>query len=273
MTPFGRKFRRSSLIVLVWVLALAFFFPLLYMLLTGFKSEAQVVPPRIIFKPTLVSYGNVITPEIGRHLFNSFFVSVVTTIVSLLLGVPAAYVLVFGKMKKPENLFFWFLSTNLLPPVGVVIPIYLMFKYLNLLDTRTGLILVYLGFNIPLAIWMVRSFMREVPYEVIEASYIDGASKLKAFFWVILPLIRSGLTSTALLVFIFAWNEFFFAINLTYVKAATMPVYMAAYMTQEGLFWAKLSAIATIAILPPLIAGWLSQKSLVRGLTFGAVKG
>ncbi len=269
----GKRTRHLLLVIVIYVLCLLYFFPILYMILTSFKAETQVIPPRLFFSPTLIEYERVLTPQMLHYLANSALVSIITTIACVVFGVPASYAIVFGKLKKPDNLFFWFLSTTLLPPVSVVIPIYLIARFAHLLDTRFFLILMYTGVNIPIVIWMVRSFLKDVPREVLEAAQIDGCSKLRSFFRIIIPLTQVGLTATALLVFIFVWNEFFFAINLTYVHAATIPVYMASYMTQEGLFWAKLSAISTVTVLPPLILGWIAHKSLVRGLTLGAVKG
>jgi len=269
----AKRIRHVLLVIFIYILCLAYFFPILYMILTSFKPETQVIPPRFIFTPTLENYRQVLNPDILNYLKNSALVSVITTIACIVVGIPASYAIVFGKLKKPDNLFFWFLSTTLLPPVSVVIPVYLIARYTHLLDTRFFLVLMYSGANIPIVIWMVRSFLKDVPREILEAATIDGCSRVRSFFRIIVPLTQIGITSTALLVFIFVWNEFFFAINLTYVHAATIPVYMASYMTQEGLFWAKLSAISTVTVLPPLVLGWIAHKSLVRGLTLGAVKG
>lgn len=194
-------------------------------------------------------------------------------VLCLLFGVPAAYTIVFGRLKDPDGVFFWFLSTTLLPAVAVIIPVFLLFKTLNLLDTRLGMIIIYMGANIPIVVWMLRSFLKDIPVTLLEAAEIDGASRIDAFFRIILPLAKPGIISTGLLVFIFIWNEFFFAVSLTYVNSSPIPVYMATFMTQEGLFWAKLSAIASITVLPPLVLGWISQKALVRGMMMGAVKG
>jgi sorbitol/mannitol transport system permease protein len=268
-----RKIFGHLLTLLVWALCLVYFFPLLYMFMTSFKAETDAVPPKFFFTPTIENYVTVLSSGILPYLFNSMVVTIVSMVLCLLFGVPAAYAIVFGKLKDPDSVFFWFLSTTLLPAVSVIIPIFLVFKTIGALDTRWGLIIVYLGANIPIVIWMVRSFLKDIPGELLEAAEIDGASRLHAFFRIILPLAKPGIISTGLLVFIFIWNEFFFAVNLTYIHASTIPVYMATYMTQEGLFWAKLSAISTITVLPPLILGWVSQKALVRGMMMGAVKG
>ncbi len=268
-----RRVRHILLVIVIYLLCLIYFFPILYMILTSFKPETEVLPPRLFFTPTLANYRLVLNPDIIGYLRNSAEVSIITMAVCIVVGIPASYAIVFGRLKKPDNLFFWFLSTTLLPPVSVIIPVFLLARYSHFLDTKFFLILMYTGANVPIVIWMVRSFLKDVPREILEAAHIDGCSKLRTFFAIIVPLTRIGITSTALLVFIFVWNEFFFAINLTYVHAATLPVYMASYMTQEGLFWAKLSAIATVTVLPPLVLGWFAHKSLVKGLTLGAVKG
>ena len=269
-----RKLRRRIGIFFIWVVGVVWCFPLILMLITSFKLEPDAVPVSfIIAHPTLTEYTTVLQHEIVRYVVNSVIITLSTVVVCLLLGVPTAYSIVFGRLKNPDADFFWFLSTTLLPPVAVIIPIFLLFKFTGLLDTLGGMILMFSGFNIPIVIWMTRSFLLDVPREVLESADIDGAGRFRAFFSIILPLARMGIISTALLVFIFVWNGFFFAINLTYVHAAPVPVYMASFMTQEGFFWAKLSAISTIVVLPPLILGWIAQRSLVKGLTMGAVKG
>ncbi|HUX51114.1 MAG TPA: carbohydrate ABC transporter permease [Spirochaetia bacterium] len=270
----AKKVRRFVGIILIWLVAILWCFPLIYMFITSFKLEADVVPPSLLIQHfTLSNYAIVLQQEIVHYVVDSLTITLSTVAVCLLVGVPTAYAIVFGKLKNPDNLFFWFLSTTLLPPVAVIVPMFLLFKFTGLLDTVGGMILIYSGVNIPIVIWMTRSFLLDVPTEVLESAEIDGASRVKSFFSIVLPLARMGIISTALLVFIFVWNEFFFAINLTYVNAAPVPVYMASFMTQEGLFWAKLSAISTIVVLPPLVLGWIAQRSLVKGLTMGAVKG
>jgi sorbitol/mannitol transport system permease protein len=269
----GRRALRAAGIVAIWAICLSFFFPILYMVLTSFKHETEAIPPRLFFTPTLENYRVVLDSGILPHILNSAIITLASMALCILFGVPAAYAIVFGRLRKPDSTFLWFLSTMLLPPVSVLIPVFLLFKYLHLLDSRWGMILIYTGANIPIAIWMVRSFLKDIPRELLEAADIDGASRAYGFFRIVLPLARTGIISTALLVFIFVWNEFFFAVNLTYVDASTIPVYMASYMTQEGLFWAKLSAISTLTILPPLVLGWVSHKVLVRGIMMGAVKG
>ncbi len=266
--------RSPVTIVLIWIAAILWCFPLLYMLLTSFKGEVDVLPPSLwIAHPTLENYATVLRHEIVRYILDSAVISLTSVAACLSLGVPVAYVVVFGRLRNSDSLFFWFLSTTLLPPVAVIVPVFLLFRLTGLLDTLGGMVLIYTGVNIPIVIWMTRSFLLDVPREILESSDIDGSSPLRSFFSIVLPLARQGIISTGLLVFIFVWNEFFFSINLTYVHAAPVPVYMAGFMTQQGLFWAKLCAISTLVVLPPMVLGWLVQRSLVKGLTMGAVKG
>ncbi len=274
MSPGSRALRRAPGIALIWLAAILWCFPLLYMLITSFKGEADVLPPSLwIAHPTLENYATVLQHEIVRYILDSAVISVTAVAACLVFGVPVAYALVFGGLRNSDNLYFWFLSTTLLPPVAVIVPVFLLFRITGLLDTLGGMILIYTGVNVPIVIWMTRSFLLDVPREILESSDMDGSSRLRSFFSIILPLARQGIVSTGLLVFIFVWNEFFFSINLTYVNAAPVPVYMASFMTQQGLFWAKLCAISTLVVLPPMILGWLAQRSLVKGLTMGAVKG
>ncbi|MEH7384180.1 carbohydrate ABC transporter permease [Bacillus sp. JJ1521] len=270
-----KKIVSGGLTLFTYVIAFLFFFPILWIFITGFKSEgdAVIIPPTFIFKPTLENYALVWNLGVSDFIVNSIIVTGVSTIIALALGVPAAYALSMYKVKNRDNLLFWFISTRFLPVAGVIIPLYLIFKNMNLLDSLIGLIILYSAMNVPLIIWMMRSFFNDISYEIIEATQIDGASGLQCFFKVILPLVKPGLISTALLSMVFAWNEFFFAVSMSYTNASTLPVYMSSFMTQEGLFWAKMSAAATISILPVLILGWFTQKQLVRGLTMGAVKG
>jgi len=261
--------------IVVFVVALIYFFPVLWMILSGFKNEVDVVNPSLFFEPTLHQYKIIFGGEITHYFSNSIIITSSATLIAMLLGVPASYgIVMMARLRKNgENLFFWFISTIILPEVCVVIPIFVIFNALGILDTHLGLILIYTGINIPIVIWMMRSFFKDIPIELIEASRIDGASETTTFFKIVLPLSRHGLSATILLLVIFIWNEFFFALSLTYYNAATVSIHMATYMTQEGLFWAKMSAISTLAILPPMILGWFNQKQLIRGLTMGAIKG
>lgn len=268
-----RRNGKSYAINIVSVLiSLLYSFPIIYMILTSFKPEEKVAPPSLFFAPTLENYEAVFDTALTLHAFNSTFITSITVLLTILLAVPAAYSLVFGSLKSSEGIYYWFITTTLLPAVAVIIPIFLAFNKIGLLDKKLGLILLYAGAGVPLMIWMAKTFFEDVPYELIEAADIDGSSRTRSFFVIMLPLIRSGLVSTAMLVFITTWNEFFFAVNMTYSKSATLPIYMNRFMTQQGFFWAKMSAAATIVVILPIILGFFTQKALVKGLTVGAVK-
>ena len=265
----------ALLTALTYIVALLMFFPILWTLLTGFKTEANAValPPSLIFKPTLEHYQTALVDASYLSYFvHSSAIAVGSTLLAFLLGVPAAYSLGLFPTRRTPSVLSWVLSTKMLPVVGVLVPLIVIYKQLGLFDTYLGMILLYAAMNLPLVIWMMRSFFAEFPREIIEASQIDGAGFLRTLTGVVLPLVAPGLGATALLCLILAWNEFFLVVNLTGPRAGTLPVYIASFMTSEGLFWAKMSAAATLAIAPVFIAGWTAQRSLVRGLTMGAVK-
>ncbi|MDX6515312.1 MAG: polyol transport system permease protein [Gaiellaceae bacterium] len=281
-TDEGRAARRqlrkrvtsAGLTTLTYVIALVVFFPLFWTVLTGFKTEAQAVaqPPVIFFHGTLSNYSEVLNGGYSGFFWNSVIISISATLLALLLGLPAAFSLAFYPTKNSPRVLSWVLSTRMLPVVGALIPLIIISKRAGLFDSRLGMILIYAAVNVPLVIWMMRSFFADMPRDILEASLVDGASFLQLMRRIILPLSLPGLASTALLALIFTWNEFLLAVNLTAVNASTLPVFISGFMTSEGLFWAKMSAASTLAIAPVIIAGWLAQRSLVRGLTFGAVK-
>jgi sorbitol/mannitol transport system permease protein len=265
----------AGLTAITYVIAILFFFPVLWTVLTGFKSEGSAVaqPPTFIFQPTLENYRTaLVTTSYFSFFLNSVILSIGSTLLAFLLGVPAAYSLGLFPTRRTPGVLSWVLSTKMLPLVGVVVPLIVIYKRVGLYDTRLGMILLYTAINLPLVIWMMRSFFAEVPREIIEASQIDGASFVRSMVAVILPLAAPGLAATGLLCIIFAWNEFFLAVNLTGPGAGPLTVYISGFMTSEGLFWAKMSAASTVAIAPVFIAGWAAQRALVRGLTMGAVK-
>jgi sorbitol/mannitol transport system permease protein len=259
--------------VLAWVVALAFFTPVLWMAITAFKPEsaAETWPPQFVFKPTLSEFRLAIT-GMGPFLTHSIIATVGSTILVLLLGVPAAYALSVYPVRKWRDGLFFFISTKMLPIVAVIGPLYVIALHSKLLDSLGLLIILYTAMNLPLAIWLIRSFMLEVPNELLEAARLDGAGRLREMGSVILPVILPGLVSTALICMIFAWNELFLALNLTVTNAATMPMFLISSVPQEGLYIAHLSAAALIASIPVIIIGWLAQRSLVRGLSMGAIK-
>ncbi|MFC7343874.1 carbohydrate ABC transporter permease [Saccharopolyspora griseoalba] len=260
--------------LLAWITVLAFFFPVLWMVLTAFKHEreASTDPPTLLFSPTLEQFQAVIGSGMGMTLLNSVFATVVSTAFVLLLGVPAAFALSLRPVKKTQDVLFFFISTKMLPIVAVIIPLYVIVNEIGLLDHIWVLVILYTAMNLPIAVWMMRSFFLEVPPELLEAASMDGAGLWTAVRQVILPLISPGIAATALICMIFSWNEFFFAVNLTAVRAQTGPVSLVGFITGEGLYWARLSAASTLAALPVVIAGWIAQNKLVRGLSFGAIK-
>ena len=264
----------SLLTVLTWILALGFFSPVIWMVLTSFKQEAAAAssPPTFFFEPTLDQYRAVLAAGAGPYFLNSVIATGVSTILVIVLAVPASYALSIRPVKKTQDVLFFFISTKMLPVVAVIMPIYVIAGQLNMLDNIWTLVILYTAMNLPIAVWMMRSFFQEVPAEVLEAAQMDGAGLLKTLRSVLMPMVAPGLAATALICVIFAWNEFFFALNLTAAKSATVPVFLVSQMTSEGLFLAKLSAASVLASLPVVLAGWIAQKQLVRGLSMGAVK-
>jgi len=257
-----------------WFAAIIFFFPVFWMVLTSFKSEAAAYtnPPKFIFHPTLDQYKAVFSAGMGPFLANSAIATVISVLLVLLLATPAAYALSMRPVGRWRDALFFFISTKMLPVVAAIVPIYLAVRDIGMLDSIPTLIVLYTAMNLPIAVWMMRSFFLEVPSEILEAAPIDGANLRHELSEVVLPVVAPGLAATALICAIFAWNEFFFALNLTSIRAATMPVFLVSFVTSEGLFWAKLAAAATLASVPVLIAGWIAQRQLVRGLSMGAIK-
>jgi sorbitol/mannitol transport system permease protein len=259
--------------VVAWIVGIAFFLPVFWMVLTAFKPEsaAETWPPRFVFTPTLAEFRLVFS-GMGPYLTHSVIATVGSTILVLLLGVPAAYALSVHPVKRWRDGLFFFISTKMLPIVAAIGPLYVIAQHAHLLDSIWLLIILYTAMNLPLAVWMIRSFMLEVPGELLEAAQLDGAGRVREITEVILPIVSPGLVSTALICIIFAWNELFLAINLTTTNAATMPMYLISSVPQEGLYIAHLSAAATVASVPVIIVGWIAQRSLVRGLAMGAIK-
>ena len=235
--------------------------------------QAIAVPPQVFFTPTLESFHEV--QERSDYLLyakNSVITSVVSTLVGLMLAAPAAYAMAFFPGKKTKDLLMWMLSTKMMPAVAVMIPLYLLFQRLGLIDTKTGLVFALMLMNLPIIIWMLYTYFKEIPGEILEASRMDGASLWGEIVHVLTPMALPGIASTMLLNIILAWNEAFWTIVLTTTKAAPLSAFIASFSAPQGLFYAKLSAASAMAIMPILILGWFSQKQLVRGLTFGAVK-
>jgi sorbitol/mannitol transport system permease protein len=259
--------------MLGWVVGIAFFLPVLWMVITAFKPEsaAETWPPKFTFSPTLAQF-RVVFDGMGPYLEHSTIATIGSTILVLVLAVPAAYALAIRPVKHWRDGLFFFISTKMLPIVAAIGPLYVIALKAHLLDTIWVLIILYAAMNLPLAIWMIRSFMLEVPTEMLEAARLDGAGRIREIIEVIMPVVIPGVVSTALICVIFAWNELFLAINLTVTNAATMPMFLISSVPQEGLYIAHLSAAATVASVPVIIVGWIAQRSLVRGLSMGAIK-
>ena len=258
-----------------WAVALLLFFPLGWLFLTAFKTELQAihVPPLFIFEPTLGNFSEVQRrSDYLLYARNSLITSLGSTIIGLLIAAPAAYSMAFFRTKKTRDILMWMLSTKMMPAVGALVPIYLMAQTAGLLDSLTALIIVFTLANLPIMVWMLYSAYKDIPNEILEAARMDGATLWTEFRHVVLPLSVGGLASTGLLCLVLSWNEAFWALNLSSAKAGTLATLIASYSSPEGLFWAKLSAASLMAIAPIVVFGWFSQKQLVQGLTFGAVK-
>jgi sorbitol/mannitol transport system permease protein len=268
--------RRTVTTAAGWIVGFLIFFPILWMVLTSFKTELEAfsTPPKFLFFHwTLENFG--IVQERSNYLrfaANSIILSLGSTLLGLLFAVPAAWAMAFAPGKRTKDVLLWMLSTKMMPPVGALIPIYLLFKNTGLLDTRGGLIAVEFLINLPIIVWMLFTYFKEIPGEILEAARMDGATLWREIVYVLTPMAIPGIASTLLLNVILAWNEAFWTLNLTTTNAAPLTAFIASYSSPEGLFWAKLSAASTMAIAPILILGWFSQRQLVRGLTFGAVK-
>ena len=261
--------------VVAWAVALLLFFPLGWLLLTAFKTELQAiaVPPELFFSPTLENFHEVQERSDYLHYaWNSVVTSVVSTLLGLAIAAPAAYAMAFHKGKRDKDILMWMLSTKMMPAVGALVPIYVLAQKSQLLDTQLGLIIVFTLSNLPIMVWMLYSSFKEIPNEILEAARMDGATLWQEAFKVLLPLGMGGLASTGLLCLVLSWNEAFWSLNLSSAQAGTLATLIASYSSPEGLFWAKLSAASLMAIAPIVVFGWFSQKQLVQGLTFGAVK-
>ncbi len=272
----SRKLRQKWMMTLLgWTVALSFAFPVIWMVLTSLKTETEAISrvPRFFFHPTLGNYLAVQERASYLHFaWNSVVVSIGSTLLALALAIPSSYAMAFFPTRRTKSVLLWMLSTKMMPSVGVLVPVYIIFRDTGLLDTKTGLLTVDALLNLPIIIWMLYTFFKEVPREVLEAGRMDGAGPVRELFDLLLPLSLPGIVSTSLLAIILAWNEAFWSLTLTAAKAAPLTAFIASFSSPEGLFYAKLSAASTMAIAPILVLGWLSQRQLVRGLTFGAVK-
>ena len=258
-----------------WASALLLFFPLGWLVLSAFKTELQAIsqPPLLIFAPTLDNFAEVqVRSDYLLYAGNSLITSLASTLLGLALAAPAAYSMAFFRSKHTKDILMWMLSTKMMPAVGALVPIYVIAQTAGLLDTRLALIVVFTLSNLPIMVWMLYSNYKDIPSDILEAARMDGATLWQEFRQVLLPLSWGGLASTGLLCLVLSWNEAFWSLNLSSAKAGTLATLIASYASPEGLFWAKLSAASLMAIAPIVVFGWFSQKQLVQGLTFGAVK-
>lgn len=270
-----QKVWQSIWTILTYILVLVMIFPVLWMVITGFKNEADAYAstPLLIFQPTLDQFSVALNSGLVAYLFNSVVASVLSTIIALLLGIPAAYSMVFQMRKKSSNdMLFFVLSTRFMPFAAIVVPLYVIVSRLNLLDDLFTLVIIYTAMNLPLIIWMARSYFLELPKEVLEGAWLDGSSTTRTIISIVVPMAAPGLTAAALLAIIFAWNDFLFSVALTYTNSPTLPIMVAVFSSNEGLFLAKISALATVIMIVPVLLGIYAQRHLVQGLTGGALK-
>src|SRR5437868_14725503 len=259
-----------------WLAGFIIFFPILWMVLASFKTELEAfaIPPSFLFFHwTTENYATVQErSDYFHHALNSIIVAGGSTLIALLIAIPAAWSMAFSPTKRTKDILMWMLSTKMMPAVAVLFPIYLIFRDTGLLDSRIGLMVMLMLINLPIVVWMLYTYFREIPGEILEAARMDGATLWGEIVYVLTPMAVPGIASTMLLNIILAWNEAFWTIRLTTTNAAPLTAFISSFSSPQGLFWAKLSAASTLAIAPILIMGWFSQKQLVRGLTFGAVK-
>jgi sorbitol/mannitol transport system permease protein len=272
--------RRGNVIagIAAWIIGILFVFPVFFMVLTSLHSEpnASTNPPSFFAPLTIQGYKEFFGASSGASpwppLLNSATASIISTILVIVLAIPAAYALSVRPIKKWTDAMFFFLSTKMLPAVAGLLPLYIFAKYLGLLDNINYLLILYTAMNLPIAVWMMRSFLADIPVELFEAAAVDGAGLIRTLRSIIVPIISPGIAATALICFIFAWNELLLANTLTSVVAGTAPVFLTSFVTSQGLFLAKVCAAATVVSLPVIIAGFAAQDKLVQGLSLGAVK-
>lgn len=258
-------------ILLLWTLV-----PVVWMVLSSFKTNDVItgIPPQILFSPTLEHYISLFSEgnNLGANVINSVIVTGVSTLIAVVLGCMGGYGLSRIRLRGKQHLAFWIISTRMAPIAAVLVPLYMIFNYLQLLGTYTGLIIAYLSFNLPFAIWLMTAFFDDLPRDLEEAAATDGANKFQVFWYIALPLMKPGMVTTATLCFIFAWNDYAFAATFAGPDTQTIPIAAAQLLTQTGIDWGSLMAIGTIVILPMVVFGLLVKRWLVSGLTLGAVK-
>ncbi|MEL7098563.1 MAG: carbohydrate ABC transporter permease [Pseudomonadota bacterium] len=266
---------RISRATFAWIVGLLFFFPIFWLVLTSFKTDADAVKPEFLlfFTPTLENYLNMTENyDYWRFATNSVITSVFATVFALVVGIPCAYAMAFNPSRGTKDILMWMLSTKMLPAAAVLYPMTFLTKSLGLFDTHFLLIVVLMLINLPIVIWMLFTYFKEIPKEIIEAAQMDGVTTWGEVREVLIPLAWGGIASTALLCFIFCWNEAYWTVRLTTTDAATLSKLIEGNRAPEGLFFGRLSAVSAAAVGPIVVLGWFCQKQLVQGLTFGAVK-
>jgi sorbitol/mannitol transport system permease protein len=260
--------------IAAWLVGIVFVIPVAWMLLTSLHSEADAAtnPPSVFAPLTLQGYREYFGSDPWPSLLNSLTASLLSTALVLLLAIPAAYALSIRPVRKWTDVMFFFLSTKMLPVVAGLLPLYLFAQWSHLLDNIFYLLILYTAMNLPIAVWMMRSFLAEVPVEMLEAASVDGAGLIRTLREIVAPVVAPGIAATSLICFIFSWNELLFARVLTATKAQTAPVFLTGFVTSQGLFLAKVCAASIVVSLPVLIAGFAAQDKLVQGLSLGAVK-
>lgn len=273
----GRRFRLAVALAVTLVFVAAWVFPILWSVLNSLKTEQDILayPPRLLFTPTLAAYRDVLfgSSSILPNLWSSFVISAGTTILTMLLAIPAAYALARLRMPGRRSAGFYILAAQMLPPVGIIIPYFLVLRNIGWLDTYQGIIIIYLSFSLPFAIWLLVSYFEDIPFEMEEAAALDGASRLKTLWRVIIPQVQGGIAVTIVFVFLNAWNEFLFAVVLSGNTVRPVTIAMFNFVSVEQTLWAKLAAVSVLAMLPVIVLGIVAQTHIVKGLTVGAVKG
>ena len=273
----GKKLRLAVMVAISLVFLLAWIFPIVWSILNSLKTERDILayPPKLVFAPTFEAYRDVLfgSASILPNLWSSFVISIGTTVITMLVAVPASYAL--ARLRVPGKKFagFYILATQMLPPVGIIIPYFLILRNIGWMDTYQGIILIYLSFSLPFAVWLLVSYFEDIPFEMEEAAYLDGASRLRTLWRIIIPQVRGGLAVTVVFVFLNAWNEFLFAVVLSGNTVRPVTIAMFNFVSVEQTLWAKLAAVSVLAMLPVIVLGIAAQKHIVKGLTVGAVKG
>ncbi|MCX6080329.1 MAG: carbohydrate ABC transporter permease [Chloroflexi bacterium] len=270
---FFNKFLVYTAVILAMLLSLA---PILYLLITSFKPPELTfaLPPVWIFTPTLKNYSDVVTSgDFFKYFLNSVVVALTTTLIAVTLGAFAAYGFARFRIRGKFWLRMSVLIPQMLPPITIIVPLYVLFNGLKLTDTLTALVISYLTFTIPLSTWLMIGFFEDVPIDLEESAMIDGCSRLQALFRVVLPIVTPGLAATAILSFMYCWNEFLYAVILTGRDARTLPVTITSFMTNKAILWGRITASGSLVLIPVLIFALVAQRYLIRGLSKGAVKG